>query len=325
MPAHRSFSVGGSIARRPSPGRNCRRARRATAGPVVIAILTPRSQEPPMDFNAKRQRPKDAKAITIAQYPCANDRTCACWTQLFLLRSLSVLLFKVSGCGFSPCAFAPWRLGVFTFASKSPGPKCLYRVPFQLLPERHCDPLRIQKILKNPNDYCCLRPIATSCRPSRKNSPPANLSRQRLGGGASLQAVLPSNLSQPALFSSLSSFPQRRALPPNRVGKNESTNTPPASFHFWPLPAYAPVYQPVVLSAEVQSTAIAARASFQLFPSIFTSFNSISPLHRLDQNTQPIAPKLLATQSNGAAISKTSQLLTLFFILPLFYERQASF
>ena len=260
MPAHRSFSVGGSIARRPSPGRNCRRARRATAGPVVIAILTPRSQEPPMDFNAKRQRPKDAKAITIAQYPCANDRTCACWTQLFLLRSLSVLLFKVSGCGFSPCAFAPWRLGVFTFASKSPGPKCLYRVPFQLLSERHCDPLQIQNILKNPNDCCYLRPFATSCRPLRKNSSPANLSRQRLG--------------DPRVQSGAHLLPLIQCVDSNR------------------------------------------------FP-LFSPFSTLFPaLCRLDQNTQPITPKPLATKSDGTAISKTFQLLTLFWIFPRFYERQ---
>jgi len=37
MPAHRSFSVGGSIARRRSPGRNCSRARRAAAHPIVVA------------------------------------------------------------------------------------------------------------------------------------------------------------------------------------------------------------------------------------------------------------------------------------------------
>jgi hypothetical protein len=83
MLARRSLGEGGSIVRRPSPGRNRRRARRAAAAFHVVEILTPPAQEPATDFNAMAQGRKAAKQITNSQCP----GICAFWTQPFLLCS----------------------------------------------------------------------------------------------------------------------------------------------------------------------------------------------------------------------------------------------
>jgi len=210
-----------SIARRPSPDRNCRRARRAAASPTVVAILTRRSQEPPTDFNAKRQRPKDAKTITVdkSSIPdspclCAIDRTCTFWTQDFLLRSLSVLLFSVFGCGSSRCAFATWHLGVFTFTLKLRGPKCLFRVAVQLLPACHFDPHANPKTLKNTSNCCYLRLLAATCRSIHEHRDiPQTLRPTRRPTTA---AHLITDFQQFALFSTFSTlFCDDRHLPHN--------------------------------------------------------------------------------------------------------------
>jgi hypothetical protein len=71
MPAHRSFSVGGSIARRRSPGRNCRRACCAAAD---SRILTPRSRRPATNLNAKQQRRGDARTITLEKFSMTDSQ-----------------------------------------------------------------------------------------------------------------------------------------------------------------------------------------------------------------------------------------------------------
>jgi len=112
MPAHRlvrhsfsegvSFRKGGSIARRPSPGRNRRRACRAATGSIA-----PQSQPPATDLNAKPQWPIAATRITDGKFSMA-DSQCLKSTKSFRLRDLSVFLFKALGS--RRCAFAAFRL-----------------------------------------------------------------------------------------------------------------------------------------------------------------------------------------------------------------------
>jgi len=86
----------------------------------------------------------------------------------------------IFGCGLPHCSFAPLRLGAITFALKFPEPKCLFRVPFQLLLECHYDPSPSPKSSKKPvfADICDhLPPFAAHCRQPRKQ-PPAPSSRQ---------------------------------------------------------------------------------------------------------------------------------------------------
>jgi len=97
MPAHRSFSVGGSIVRRRPPGRSRYRACRAAPAPIVAGILTPRSQNPATDDNAKRQTSTitiDTSSIANSQSPRAIDRTFAFSMDVFFLCWLSFLLFR---------------------------------------------------------------------------------------------------------------------------------------------------------------------------------------------------------------------------------------
>jgi hypothetical protein len=203
MLARRNLGEGGPIARRPSPARNRRCACRAATACLVVA---PPPQELAAAFNAKRQRPKDARTIT-------NDNSSMTNSQCPLCHPRNLRLFaKVcrSPCSqFAPfqiprlvalrlCFLAPWH---FHPRLKLSGPKCLFRLPLQPLHERHVDPLQISKILKNTNNCCYLRPLAAH---SRKNPCPA----KSHGDGASLQVVLPSKLNHPAFFS-VPSVPSR--------------------------------------------------------------------------------------------------------------------
>jgi len=70
MLARRSLGEGGSIARRRSPGRNCRRACRAAVAFHVVGILTPRSHEPAADFDATTQEHK----ITNDKFSIFNSK-----------------------------------------------------------------------------------------------------------------------------------------------------------------------------------------------------------------------------------------------------------
>jgi hypothetical protein len=121
-----------------------------------------------------------------------------------------------------------------------------------------------------------LPPVAARC--AKTLLPPTCRANALAAAQASRRRCHPISANPPFFrpFRPFSSLPQVRALPPNRVEKNESPNTSPASFHPWHLPAYAPVHQPLVLSAEAQSTAIAATASFQLFP-LFSPLSTLFP------------------------------------------------
>jgi len=235
MLARRSLGEGGSIARRRSPGRNCRRACRAAVAFHVVGILTPRSQEPFSDFNAKPQRPRDAKTIT-------NDKSSITNSQYRPFCFFSVLLFKVFGCDLSGRSFASWRYRFPVKVSSAKISHCLPFQPLRLLCECHCDPVRIPKTLKNPSNCCNLRPVAATCQCDHEHR----------------------NIPQP-------SRPNRRPT---------AAIHPAAPFHHFPL---------------------------------FSSFSTlISALCQPGRNAQPIAPKPLATQSDGPIISKTFQLSTLF-------------
>jgi hypothetical protein len=214
-----SLGEGGSIARRPSPGRNCRRARCAAVAFHAVELLTPPPPEPDADLNAKQQRPKAAKQITNDKFSMTNSQ----WI-------LSHECGEVS------------KKKAMAFAFSAPS---------------------------TPARYAGLGVWSPSSR----------------------------------LFSSLSSF-----LVP--------------SFP-WPLPAYAPVHQRLVLSAQSQSTAVAPGTTFQLFP-LFSSFSTLIPaLRQRGRNTQPIAPTPLATGMTASPLAHLINFETLILILPGFYERQA--
>jgi len=116
------------IARRTSPGCCRRHACRAAADSIVVEMLSPRSQEPGPDFNARAQGREAAKQITDdkfsipnSQYPCAIHRTCPFAIKSFLLRYLRLLLFKVLAAS-PPAPLLLGALALSTFALKFPGP-----------------------------------------------------------------------------------------------------------------------------------------------------------------------------------------------------------
>jgi hypothetical protein len=151
MPAHRSFSVGGSIARRPSPGRNCSRACRVAPAPIVAGILTPRSQNPATDDHAKRQTSTitiDKSSIANSQSPHAIDRTFAFSMDVFFLCWLSFLLFRFT---VHPAFFRPFRpFSSLPPPSPQPFNNSLYFRFFQLY-FRHCQfPRNSQLIAPKP-------------------------------------------------------------------------------------------------------------------------------------------------------------------------------
>ena len=87
------------IARRRSPGRNCRRPCRATAASIVAAFLTPRSQEPAADFDARMQEHKITNdKFSMTNFQCLGPihGNLAASTKSFLLSFLCFLLFKFS-------------------------------------------------------------------------------------------------------------------------------------------------------------------------------------------------------------------------------------
>ncbi|MGA2748216.1 MAG: hypothetical protein ABSG59_05515 [Verrucomicrobiota bacterium] len=178
---------------------------------------------------------------------------------------------------------------------------------------------------KNPQKPQQLLLFATVCHrlPPIANSPcPANLSRKSLGGGASLPGAQPPPLFRP--FRPFSSLPQLLALRPSRLEKaNRQQDRPLASFP-WPLPAYAPVHQALVLFAKAQPTAIAVRTTFKgfaLFPVFSTLFSKI---HGRSIDTQLIAPEPHAPKTRPVPLANLINFETLFFIFSRFYERQAS-
>jgi hypothetical protein len=72
-------------------------------------------------------------------------------------------------------------------------------------------------------------------------------------------------------------------------------------------------FVPFVLSRPFHKfTATAMSATIQRLTLFSTLSTLFSALHPTDYSTQPIAPAPVATKSDGAAISKTFQLLTLF-------------
>jgi len=129
MLARRNLGEGGSIARRRSPGRRRRRARRAAVAFHVVGNM--------LAFSA----------------PSASPRGIRAWGYWFLFR---------------PLALRPMPLGLIAFALKFSGPKCLFRVQFQLLRKCHVDPLRIPKTLNNPSNCCYLRLLAATCQPNHE-------------------------------------------------------------------------------------------------------------------------------------------------------------
>jgi hypothetical protein len=181
----------------------------------AVELLTPPPPEPDADLNAKRQSPKAAKQITndkfsmtklpnvlahfgrslsssvvlsrkvvqLKQDFCHKGTQRAQGQELIFFNFCDLCDLSwpfIFGCGLPHCSFAPLRLGAITFALKFPEPKCLFRVPFQLLLECHYDPSPSPKSSKKPvfADICDhLPPFAAHCRQPRKQ-PPAPSSRQ---------------------------------------------------------------------------------------------------------------------------------------------------
>jgi hypothetical protein len=133
----------------------------------VVEILTPPSQAPATDFNARAQGRKAAKQITNDKFSMTNSQ----W------------LFS-HGCG----EVSEKKAMLFAFSA----PRSLSEPPLS----------PAQKSSKTPAIAAICDPLLPLAAHSRKNPCPSN----NLGDGPSLQMALPSNLIQPHRFSSLPSF-----------------------------------------------------------------------------------------------------------------------